>query len=204
MATASSFEVPSTCTPSGVVPLRISAAFRAASCPRSTEREPMITCSPARPSRSARPKPSSPVPPTIAMLMPVLSSIGSDRHPADTDSSGRAGGLPRRRVDAEDLAQRVADLAEGGPSLQRVAHRRQHVAGPTRRLAHGGERALHGRGIAGRPEVANPLLLRLHLGLVQNLELDRLVAFVHVPVDADDSSRAVLDPTLDPVRGVGD
>src|SRR5439155_20818728 len=66
-AEACSFEVPST-DPWEPSP-RIPAAFSAAAAPRCSDREPMITSSPARASLRARPNPSSPVPPMIAIAM---------------------------------------------------------------------------------------------------------------------------------------
>src|SRR5438105_14327875 len=65
---ARSFDVPATAAPA------ISEALAPAAAPRSSEREPITMSSPARASRSARPNPSSPVPPMTAMATPGSAS----------------------------------------------------------------------------------------------------------------------------------
>src|SRR5438128_2253487 len=122
---------------------RMSRTLSAAAAPRSSERDPITTCSPAWVSRSARPNPSSPVPPMMAMVMP--SSSATDvvellvHHRPGHRSAFILEGLPEPvgpfldgrphppevllrglserpvRVDGRDLVRRVVEDEDGRP-----------------------------------------------------------------------------------------
>src|SRR5438552_15305826 len=72
--------------------------------------------------------------------------------PAPTTTNRNATPLPRRREDAEGLAQHVAHLAEGGVGLEGVLHRVEEVLLRAGGLVEAVERLLHGGVVAAIAE----------------------------------------------------
>src|SRR5205823_8207141 len=103
-------------------------ASRAAPCPFSAERDPMRTCSPALANRRASPKPSSPVPPMIAMAMGPTAYAGAVRGPdawggsvTSFEHDRRVGGRPPDR--AVRVGKRPERLERGPGAIQPVVVR---------------------------------------------------------------------------------
>src|SRR5207302_7971644 len=97
-----------------------------------------------------------------------------------------------------------ADLADRAARAQRLAHRVQHVLGPSRRLAHACERRGGLVGIARGAHLRRARELTLLGFRIDRLQLDRLLRLGAVLVDADDHALALLDLLLPPERGVLD
>src|SRR6266511_252408 len=102
----------------------------------------------------------------------------------------------RRAVDAEDLAQGVADLADGGHPPQRLAHRHQQVvlavtaARGVAQLLEGGP---HRPVVALGAYLGERLGLRLREGRVELEQAHRLLLATGVAVDAHHHPGARLD-----------
>src|SRR5579875_3075115 len=98
----------------------------------------------------------------------------------------------RRLVDSPDLAQRVTDLAEGGPGAERVPDGRQDVVLAFRGRLERADPLADGQLVAVPPELPQPLRLRL---LDPGIDAQRLVRLLLVPgelVHPDDDPRAVV------------
>src|SRR5437870_2596911 len=109
-----------------------------------------------------------------------------------------------RLILAEELAKGVADLAEGRLGAQRLLHGIEQVAGPPSRLGHAAKCSVYRGLVPGRSQLPDPRFLRFDLLLVDRLDLDRVVLFAGVAVDADHHSLPRLHRLLDPERGLVD
>src|SRR5919106_2459564 len=188
-ATAWVFSAPPRVAPPSISSL----ARRAASSPRSSERDPITTSSPARDRCRASPNPRSPVPPTMAT---VIGGLGGDR---------RVDGCsPVRVVLAECPAEGVRDLPERRPGPERLSHGVEEVLGAPGGLLDLLQGPVHGGVVPVPPQLAEALHLPPNLLLVQLLDLHGLLGFRGEPVHPHHDPLPRFHSLLEAIRGLVD
>src|SRR5205807_1943946 len=149
--------------------------------PPMTSRSTSVTSAPRRAAWVAAWMPAGP-PPTITKRTGI-----PPRVPAPRCRSAR--GL----VDAEGLAEHVADLTQGGPGPESLLHGHEQVLRAPGGRAHVGQGGFGPGLVTLRPNPADPLgLVALQRG-IDRKHLDGLDNLVDVAVDADDHLLAVVD-----------
>src|SRR6266496_3916861 len=158
---------------------------------RSTSSDALVSCRVCRSTSSSSHSTPRLVRGEELKSMRTLQRVSARSAPAvRPNGSERVG----RAVDAPDLAQRVADLADGRPGAQGVLHRVEDVLrGARRGRLQGGQRLVDLRGVPFRPQYRQAFAL---LGLDRGVDPKRLVRVLLVEgeaVQSDDDALARVD-----------
>src|SRR5450631_2665843 len=136
--------------------------------------------------------------PAYESLTPTMTHIDSARAKTIIKTTAdQARSEPcRLAIDPPDLAQRIADLAEGGLGPNGIEHGRDHVLRRRRNLDQTGDRCTDGGLVTGGPPGGQRAHL-LHLHLVADAQDLQLVADrLGVAVDTDHLLLALLQSDL--------